>query len=112
MRYIRTNSHRRAFTLIEILIVVVIIGILAAMVIPHYVNAQGETQEAAVKKDLQQLRAQINYYHFKENAYPADLDTLVTDGYLASYPEHPGGGGNWVYDAVTGEITSTLDGSW
>jgi general secretion pathway protein G len=103
---------RRGFTLVEVLIVVVILGILAAIVVPQYVNAEGETQEAAVKKDLQSLRSQIGYYYFKENAYPANLQALVDDGYLAAFPEHPGSDGNWNYNAGTGEITSSLDATW
>jgi general secretion pathway protein G len=106
------SRTRRGFTLIEVLIVVVILGILAAIVIPQYVSAEGETQEAAVKKDLQALRSQIGYYYFKENAYPATLQALVDDGYLSAFPDHPGADGNWNYNAATGEITSSLDATW
>jgi type II secretion system protein G len=105
------NSRQRAFTLIEILIVVAILGILAAIVIPRYIDASAEAQESAVRGDLQTLRKQIEYYRFKENAWPATLQAMVDDGYLSSFPDHPGPGA-WNYNAATGELTSSVDGSW
>lgn len=105
------KRNRRGFTLIEILIVVVIVGILAGISIPKFVDFRDDAQESAVRKDLQSLRSQINYYYFQENIYPNDLDAMVTDGYLPSYPEHPGGG-NWVYNNTTGELLSSVDATW
>ena len=105
------KRQRRAFTLVEILIVVVIIGILAAIVVPRYVDAGDETQEAAVRGSLRTLRAQIIYFQGREGAWPTDLNEMVTDGYLQELPTHPGPG-NWNYDNTTGAITSSVDGSW
>jgi len=102
----------RAFTLVEILIVIAILGILAAIVVPKYVDANEQTQEAAVRKSLQVLREQIALYHFKENAFPDDLDALVDDGYLSATPQHPGDTGNWVYNATDGTVTSSLNADW
>ena len=59
MRTQRCARARQAFTLIEILIVVVILGILAAMVIPQFVDVTDKAHEANVKAQLQTVRAQI-----------------------------------------------------
>ena len=52
----------KGFTLVEILIVVVILGILAAIVIPQFTNASTEAREASLTSDLQAIRGQIELY--------------------------------------------------
>ncbi len=54
--------RRRAFTLVEILIVVVILGILATIVIPQFSNAAHQARENTLKDDLRYLRTQIGVY--------------------------------------------------
>ena len=66
---IRSNACK-AFTLIEILIVVVILGILAAVVIPQFTNAADEANNAGVRTQLQTLRSQIELYRAENGAYP------------------------------------------
>jgi general secretion pathway protein G len=53
---------RKGFTLVEILIVVVILGILAAIVIPQFTNASTEARESTLTSDLQAIRGQIELY--------------------------------------------------
>jgi prepilin-type N-terminal cleavage/methylation domain-containing protein len=53
---------KRGFTLVEILIVVVILGILAAIVIPQFTQASTEAKENSMCSDLQSLRFQIELY--------------------------------------------------
>ena len=53
---------KRGFTLVEILIVVVILGILAAIVIPQFTNASTEAKASSLKSDLQTVRSQIELY--------------------------------------------------
>ena len=59
---LRTNRKNQAFTLVEILIVVVILGILAAIVIPRFANASKDAKRAALSSQLNQVRAQIQLY--------------------------------------------------
>lgn len=104
--------RRRAFTLIEILIVVAILGVLAAIVVPRYSDASDRAEESAIRKDLQTLRAQIEMYAFDHGGSPPSaLDDLVSGGYLAQVPAHPGDG-DWVYDDATGDITSDVNADW
>lgn len=55
-------NRRNGFTLIEILIVVVILGILAAIVIPQYLVASGEARDSALETDLKAVRGQLELY--------------------------------------------------
>src|SRR5260221_2459627 len=66
------KHNRRGFTLVEILIVVVILGILAAMVIPKFANASGEAKRNSLSSSLQALRGQIELYMLQHgDAAPA-----------------------------------------
>jgi general secretion pathway protein G len=58
---------KKGFTLVEILIVVVILGILAAIVIPQFTSASTEAKESALKSDLQAIRSQIELYKIHHN---------------------------------------------
>jgi prepilin-type N-terminal cleavage/methylation domain-containing protein len=53
---------RRAFTLVEILIVVIILGILASIVIPHFANASDQAKKSSLVSTLQSLRSQVELY--------------------------------------------------
>ena len=79
------NRKRKGFTLIELLIVVVIIGILAAIAIPKFANTKGKAYKAAMKGDLRNLAtAQEGYAADNAGKYlampatvgPAQFDSL------------------------------------
>lgn len=61
------NRVRKAFTLVEILIVVVILGILAAIVIPQFTNASEEAQVGNIQTQLQTVRSQIELFRVRNN---------------------------------------------
>ena len=63
----------RAFTLIELLIVVAIIGILAAIAVPNFLNAQTRAKVARVKGDLRAIVMACESYHLDSNSYPAKI---------------------------------------
>ena len=79
------NARRRAFTLVEILVVVVILGILAGIVLPQFSDAADNSKDAAMKQNLMRMRQQIEFYRQEHNgAYPTlanfiDQMTLVSD---------------------------------
>ena len=85
---------KRAFTLIEILIVVVILGILAAIVIPQFSDASTEANNANVRSQLQTLRGQMELYKVQHNDVYADLVTdgwtdLIAGDYVQQAPRNP-----------------------
>jgi general secretion pathway protein G len=69
------HHHRGAFTLIEILIVVVILGILGALVYPHFANARADAADKAARTQLQSLRSQIEMYKIQHGGALPDLIT-------------------------------------
>jgi len=68
---------RKGFTLVEILIVVVILGILAAIVIPQFTQASTEAKLNSLCADLQTMRSQIELYKVQHNDVPPALATFV-----------------------------------
>ncbi|MHC5022324.1 MAG: competence type IV pilus major pilin ComGC [Planctomycetota bacterium] len=107
----RVRPARRAFTFIELLIVVGLLGILAAIVVPRFVDASGEATESAIKQELKTVRTQIELYRFKHGQFPLAVPALVVDGYLREMPVHPPGG-DYVYVPSTGVFSSSMDPTW
>ncbi len=70
------NRVSKAFTLVEILIVVVILGILAAIVIPQFTNASQEAQTGNIQTQLQTLRNQVELFRVRNNG---DVPVIVGD---------------------------------
>ncbi len=55
------------FTLVEILIVVILLGILAAIVVPQFTDASTQTRESSLRSDLQTVRLQVELYKIQHN---------------------------------------------
>jgi general secretion pathway protein G len=72
---VRKYSRKSAFTLVEILIVVIILGILAAIVIPQFTSASTEARQNSVRSQLQTLRSQIELYKLQHGDALPDLVT-------------------------------------
>ena len=70
------TSVRKGFTLIELLIVVVIIGILAAIAIPKFEHTKGKAQVSAIKSDLRNLMSAQEAYYYDYQTYAGNLTQL------------------------------------
>ena len=85
----RAASRARGFTLVELLIVISLISILAAMGLVQYRNSVVSAKEATLKQDLFRMRDAIDQYYADKGKYPSALDSLVSDGYMRRIPEDP-----------------------
>jgi general secretion pathway protein G len=75
------TSNRRAFTLIEMLVVILILSILAALIIPRLVGRTSDAKIAAAKSDISTLSSALQQYRIDNDSYPSTeegLQSLVT----------------------------------
>ncbi len=84
-----TETGSAGFTLVELLIVISLISILAAMGLVQYRNSVTATKEATLHTDLFRMRDAIDQYYADKGKYPSALDSLVSDGYMRKVPEDP-----------------------
>ena len=86
----RNNSVRESgLTLVELMVVMLIIGVLAAIAIPSFVSSIKNAKEAVLKEDLHVLRNAIDSYTMDKAKAPQSLDDLVQTGYLKTIPKDP-----------------------
>lgn len=99
----RSEQSRHAFTLVEILIVVVILGIIAAIVVPRFGSATDEARAGAFLTNLLDFADTAEFYNAKEGRYPTDGSSgEIPDGMETYLPEEFESGtpfgGVWDYE--------------
>ena len=93
MKATRTPRRINGFTLIEVLVVIVILGILAALVVPNIMDKPGKARITKAKSDIQAIESALNLYRLDHHTYPTTdegLEALVSD-YLPRAPKDPWG---------------------
>ena len=108
----RTLKKRKGFMLLELIIVVAIIGILAAVAIPNLVGMTDEAKVAKIQSDLSTIGTAMEVYHVKKGGtYPDNLSVLEGDnGYLKEVPKPPTGAGDYKVVGNKGKVTCTFNG--
>lgn len=127
---VRNRGRNRAFTLVEILIVVVILGILAAIVVPQFTNAANDARGGNLTTQLQTLNNQAELFAARNNGEYPDFDTdgwgddatggtMIGDDYLKTAPTNPAwnpaDNGNVAADTVEtvgAGVFGSVDAAW
>jgi len=99
------NKSKKGFTLIELLIVVVIIGILAAIAIPNFISMVARAKDAAVKSNMHTLQvAAEDFATYTHGIYPGGLGNTVNEIVDPDLPVNPG---NYSITGSADEVTGT-----
>jgi general secretion pathway protein G len=125
------SSRRKGFTLVELLVVIVVLAVLAAIVLPKFMDSSTRSKESSLKTDLKLMRNAVSLFQADIGKYPnslADLaetdkaavkgnDGAVVSGtdwhgpYLETVPTDPVGGAAFTYTKATGKVVSSTSGN-
>lgn len=101
--------RKKGFTLVEIMIVVAIIGLLAAIAIPNFMGARTSARAQACIANLKQIQGAIQVWALDNNKADTDLvamsDLTATGGYLKKEPICPSGTASYDLPSVSADPT-------
>lgn len=112
-------KNQKGFTLVELMVVVVIIGILVAIAVPVYNDITTTAKEKACEANKRTIQGAVSMYYAKHGDYPKDVGVLAGEGdngegdneegdkYLEEIPKCPSDG---VYDIQDGTVTCNVHG--
>lgn len=83
------TSREAGFTLLELIVVMIIIGVLSAIAVPAFTHHLKVAREAVLRSDLHVMREAIDSFTVDKQKAPQTLDEVVASGYLKTMPVDP-----------------------
>lgn len=107
----KKRDRQEGFTLVEMMVAVVIIGILVAIAVPVYSTVTDTMEQKACLANLKTIEAAIETYRVKHNKVPNALSDLWGDSekILKEEPKCPSGNGSYQYESKDGNYTLTCN---
>ncbi|ACT08130.1 general secretion pathway protein G [Dickeya chrysanthemi Ech1591] len=102
MSYRRIKSVQQGFTLMEIMVVIVIIGLMTTLIIPNIMGSKQRANIQKAKADISAIENALEMYHLDHNRFPEELEGLsaltaeknrasLSGGYVSELPKDPWG---------------------
>lgn len=133
----RARRRRHGFTLVELLVVIVVLAVLAAIVLPKFMNSSKRSKESALRSDLKLLRNAVGLFQADTTVYPLTLADLAATSapakgldssgnqvnitaadwhgpYLQEIPKDPVSGNDFTYGTTSpnvGKVSSSATGN-
>jgi general secretion pathway protein G len=105
------TRRQTGFTLVELMVVMLIISVLAAIAIPAFIASIKSAREAVLKEDLHIMRQAIDSYTMDKQKGPQSLDDLVQGGYLKEVPSDPMTHSTTTWVTATSDVLESVDQS-
>lgn len=105
INYIQRKRNKKGFTLIELVVVIAILGILAALAIPRFTGTRESANTQTVISNLRSIESAVELYAAQKNIGTAAVDKAGAESVMGNWPKGPG---NATYNIQNGLPTVTL----